>query len=120
MGSFGRNAVAVALAGFRAPTLTERFAALRFGTFSVAPNPNMRSERSWSFEVGGKQAYSSSLRTGLDNGRAVFNNEFTDLVGAALAISNKSADSVYQYHRARITGIEVGITGLLQGAHCGF
>lgn len=106
-------------AGFRAPTLTERFAALRFGSFTVAPNQNMRSERSWSFEVGGKQAFSLFGQDWTMDG-AVFNNEFTDLVEPRLPSATNPQIQFINITRARITGIEVGITGWLPERIAGF
>ena len=106
-------------AGFRAPTLTERFAALRFGSFTVAPNPSMRSERSWSFEVGGKQAFYLFGQDWTMDG-AVFNNEFTDLVEPRLPSATNPQIQFINITRARITGIEVGITGWLPERIAGF
>ncbi|MCU0425023.1 MAG: TonB-dependent receptor [Candidatus Kapabacteria bacterium] len=106
-------------AGFRAPTLTERFAALRFGSFTVAPNQNMRSERSWSFEVGGKQAFKLFGQDWTMDG-AVFNNEFTDLVEPRLPSATNPQIQFINITRARITGIEVGITGWLPERIAGF
>lgn len=106
-------------AGFRAPTLTERFAALRFGSFTVAPNQNMRSERSWSFEIGGKQAFKLFGQDWTMDG-AVFNNEFTDLVEPRLPSATNPQIQFINITRARITGIEVGITGWLPERFAGF
>jgi outer membrane receptor protein involved in Fe transport len=106
-------------AGFRAPTLTERFAALRFGSFTVAPNQDMRAERSWSFEVGGKQAFTLFGQDWTMDG-AVFNNEFTDLVEPRLPSATNPQIQFINITRARITGIEVGITGWLPERIVGF
>ncbi|MFY7999244.1 MAG: TonB-dependent receptor [Candidatus Kapaibacteriota bacterium] len=106
-------------AGFRAPTLTERFAALRFGSFTVAPNQDMRAERSWSFEVGGKQAFTLFGQDWTMDG-AVFNNEFTDLVEPRLPSATNPQIQFINITRARITGIEVGITGWLPVRIVGF
>lgn len=106
-------------AGFRAPTLTERFAALRFGSFSVAPNPNMRSERSWSFEIGGKQGF-TLFGEDWSVDASVFNNEFTDLVEPRLPTSNNPQIQFINITQARITGAELALTGWLPGHILGF
>jgi iron complex outermembrane receptor protein len=105
-------------AGFRAPTLTERFAALRFGSFTVAPNQSMRSERSWSFEIGGKQAFSLFGQEWTMDG-AVFNNEFTDLVEPRLPSATNPQIQFINITRARISGLEIGITGWLPDRFAG-
>ena len=106
-------------AGFRAPTLTERFAALRFGSFSVAPNPGMRSERSWSFEIGGKQGFTLfGEEWSVD--AALFNNEFTDLVEPRLPTSNNPQIQFINITQARISGAEVALTGWLPSRILGF
>jgi outer membrane receptor for ferrienterochelin and colicins len=106
-------------AGFRAPTLTERFAALRFGTFVVTPNPNMRSERSWSFEVGAKQAW-TLFGQDWSADVAVFNNEFTDLVEPRLPSGNNPTIQFLNIVRARISGVELALTGWLPERIVGF
>ncbi|MCS6809115.1 MAG: TonB-dependent receptor, partial [Candidatus Kapabacteria bacterium] len=106
-------------AGFRAPTLTERFAALRFGSFTVAPNENMRSERSWSFEVGGKQSFKLFGQDWTMDG-AIFNNEFTDLVEPRLPSATNPQIQFLNITRARISGVEIALTGWLPERLAGF
>ena len=106
-------------AGFRAPTLTERFAALRFGSFTVAPNPSMRSERSWSFEIGGKQGF-TLFGEEWNVDAAIFNNEFTDLVEPRLPTSSNPQIQFINITQARITGAELALTGWLPGHILGF
>ncbi|TAE24653.1 MAG: TonB-dependent receptor [Candidatus Kapaibacterium sp.] len=106
-------------AGFRAPTLTERFAALRFGSFSVAPNPGMRSERSWSFEIGGKQSFTLfGEEWSVD--AALFNNEFTDLVEPRLPDGTNPQIQFINITQARISGAELALTGWLPMRLLGF
>ncbi len=106
-------------AGFRAPTLTERFAALRFGSFSVAPNPGMRSERSWSFEIGGKQSFTLfGEEWSVD--AALFNNEFTDLVEPRLPDGMNPQIQFINITQARISGAELALTAWLPMRLLGF
>jgi iron complex outermembrane receptor protein len=45
--------------GFRAPTLAERFVTTRAFGFQVVPNPGLRPETAWSFEIGNSGALAS-------------------------------------------------------------
>jgi outer membrane cobalamin receptor len=43
--------------GFRYPTITERYISTRAGMFGVYPNPNLKPEKSYNFELGLKQGF---------------------------------------------------------------
>jgi len=106
-------------AGFRAPTIAERFAALRFSTFTVLPNQDLRSERSWSVEAGAKHAFSLFGQDWSVDG-SVFNNEFFDLVEPRLPTSSNPQIQFQNITRARISGVELAVNGWLPNKILGF
>jgi iron complex outermembrane receptor protein len=103
-------------AGFRAPVLAERFAALRFSTFTVLPNVGLRNERSWSVEAGIKQGF-TLFGQDWNVDFAAFNNEFFDLIEPRLpSVGAAPANIQFQnITRARIQGVELGLNGWLPG-----
>jgi outer membrane receptor for ferrienterochelin and colicins len=98
--------------GFRAPSLAERFAALRFGSFDIQPNPTLRNERSWSSEIGAQTKFSLFGEDwSLD--ASGFWNEFTDLIEPRFPTATNPQIQFQNITKARIQGIEVGLTGWL-------
>lgn len=105
--SFGR--------GFRAPTVGERFASLKFSGFTVAPNPLLRSEISWSAEIGSNFDF-VILGTPVQYDLAVYHSEFDNLIEPTF--DNTQQGSVIKFlniTKARITGIEFTFKSLLFG-----
>lgn len=97
--------------GFRAPTIGERFAALRFNGLTVASNPAIQPERGWSFEVGGNHTISIAEQTwSMDI--ALFHNEFTDVIEPQLQPQTAKIQFT-NISRARIQGVEIGVHGWL-------
>ncbi len=105
-------------AGFRAPTIAERFAALRYASFTVQPNPTLRNERSWSFEIGGKQAFKLFGEDWNVDG-ALFWSEYDDLVEPRLPSPSNPQIQFVNITRARIQGVEVALNGWLPGKTLG-
>lgn len=113
--------------GFRAPTIAERFATIRYGPFRVRPNTSVKSESSWSSEIGVHYTSTSgSLPFEVD--LAVFNNELYDLIEPTFLLTDPTLPIQFQnVTRARIIGaeftartmltstigIETGITAML-------
>jgi iron complex outermembrane receptor protein len=103
--------------GFRAPVIAERFAALRFNTFTVLPNPTLLNERSWSSEIGAKHAF-SLFEQDWSADIALFNNEFFNLIEPRLPLSVTQLTQPIQFQnitRARIQGVELALNGWLPG-----
>jgi len=93
--------------GFRAPTIAERYANIRYGPFLVEQNLNLQPESSLSFEVG---AHYSSPGTKLpfEIDLAVFDNELYNLIEPLLPCGSLTAQIQFQnITRARILGAEL-------------
>lgn len=99
--------------GFRAPTIAERYANIRYGPFNVRPNPNLLSESSWSGEVGFHYMASEFILP-IDIDVAVFDNELYQLIEPTFDLSQAGAPIVFQnLTRARILGSELTIRAML-------
>ncbi|MFN8365992.1 MAG: TonB-dependent receptor [Candidatus Kapaibacterium sp.] len=96
---------------FRAASITERFAAIRFSGFTVGRNLDLRSETGWSFELGATQSFEVfSMPFQMD--AALFQSELYDLIEPQFVInSTKSEIQFVNITRARIQGIEAGLKG---------
>ncbi|MFN2571043.1 MAG: TonB-dependent receptor domain-containing protein [Gemmatimonadales bacterium] len=93
--------------GFRAPTIAERFVHTVAQGLTVVPNPNLRPETAWSFELGHTSA---PLWGALRFDAAVFWTEARELIEPRLIVD--SAGPLIQLQnvtRARIAGLDVGI-----------
>jgi iron complex outermembrane receptor protein len=99
--------------GFRAPSIAERYAQIRYGPFIIIRNPNVLSERSWSTEVGGRwQSRSTPSPFELD--AAVFGNELYDLIEPTFVLDDPAVPIKFQnITRARILGAEVNLRFML-------
>lgn len=92
--------------GFRAATIAERYANIRYGPFNVIPNPTILPESSWSSEIGAHLTTSSWVLP-LDVDLAIFNNELINLIEPEFAVDQASVPIVFRnVTRARITGVE--------------
>lgn len=92
--------------GFRAPSITEAHAQASASGVLVCPNPAVRSEKSWSYELGLRQA----LGAGMAIDAALFWNEYEDLVEARPESQLNSATpraSFRNLYEARVRGLEV-------------
>ena len=99
--------------GFRAPSIAERYAQIRYGPFIIIRNPNVLSERSWSTEIGGRwQSRSTPIPFELD--AAVFGNELYDLIEPTFVLDDPAVPIKFQnITRARILGAEVNLRFML-------
>lgn len=105
--------------GYRAPTPSEIFSTTYVSGLKVAPNPMLKSESNWSFELGMNYTFSKYLKTDL----AIFNNEFYKFIEPQL--DSTSQEIKFQnITRARITGFESNIQfeliKNLLGGHLGY
>ncbi len=87
--------------GFRAPTLAEAFTSTTAGGLTIKPNPNLKPETNWTFEVGANYKAFKNL----DFDLAVFQNEFKNFIEAGV----DPVDGLAHFSnltRARIQGLE--------------
>jgi outer membrane receptor for ferrienterochelin and colicins len=94
--------------GFRAATVAERYAALRFQGITVQPNLSIKPEYSISYEIGASTVLPLTEEADmLMLDIAVFNNSMDDLVEPSfLATGNVQFQNVTA---ARVSGIEIGM-----------
>lgn len=108
------NLRASAGAGFRAPSIAERFSSVSFQGFEVIPNPELKAEKSWSFETGfNYETEIFSMPFSVDI--SVFDNEMFDLIEPQFLANQGAVIKFDNVTRARIFGGEVGIRTLLFG-----
>ncbi len=93
--------------GFRAPAIAERFVTTVLGPFRVIPNPALRPETAWSFEVGTTTALTATLL--LD--AAVFWTEAEDFIEPALLPSGSI--QFQNLVRARLRGLDASVSAAL-------
>lgn len=91
--------------GFRAPTLAEAFTSTTTSGISVKPNPDLQSETSYSFEIGGNQEISNFFFVDL----ALFDNEYHNFIEPI--IDPTDGKIVFEnITRARVQGLELSGT----------
>jgi iron complex outermembrane receptor protein len=88
--------------GFRAPSIVERFLRLSLFGFEVFPNPDLKSERAWTVEVGSRFHVSDSWFGDI----AVFQNDYWNLIEPTLDITTNSIQFL-NVSRPRIRGVEL-------------
>lgn len=89
--------------GFRAPSVAEVFITTEASGVTVLPNPSLRSERSWSYEVGATHTFSENMRVELSQ----FRNELWDLIEPSFGRDGRVR--FQNVTRARITGYELSL-----------
>jgi iron complex outermembrane receptor protein len=111
--SFGR--------GFRAASIAERYASVDFQGFQVMPNPDIKSEYSWSYEIGSTYSFDIS-GIPLEINAAAFDNELYDLIEPGFTDESFQKIKFINVTRARIMGVEIEMKGFfgLFGAQTGF
>ncbi len=92
--------------GYRAPSIIERFLTLSLAGFEVYPNPNLKSERSWSYELGAR----ADLGTHWYVDAALFQNDFWDMIEPTIDITSNSIQFL-NIGRPRIYGLEFTTEG---------
>jgi outer membrane receptor protein involved in Fe transport len=89
--------------GFRAPTVAEVYTTTEASGVVIVPNPNLREERSWSYEIGVTDIVNENLYTDV----SLFRNEFWDLIEPTFRSDrNVHFDNIT---RARIQGFEAQV-----------
>jgi iron complex outermembrane receptor protein len=91
--------------GYRAPTPSELFSATNVSGIRVVPNPELKSESSWSFETGMNYTFQDLLKFDL----ALFDNELYNFIEPSI----DPVTSFIQFKnvtRARILGSEVNFS----------
>lgn len=91
--------------GFRAPSLAEAFTSTTASGIIVRPNPNIKPEHNFTFEVGAN--YQAFANLNID--AAAFNNEYYDFIEPELLVDplGVSFGRFDNISRARIQGFEI-------------
>jgi iron complex outermembrane receptor protein len=94
--------------GFRAPTIAERFVSTVALGFQVIPNPNLRPETAWSFELGHTTAPLFGVAR-LD--AALFWTEARDLIEPTLVMDTSGTPQIQLQNlaHARIAGLDASL-----------
>jgi len=99
--------------GFRAPTVAERYVTTRAFGFQVVPNPDLRPETAWSFELGNSGPFAPWGR--LD--AALFWTEARQLIEPAfitivdpVTMNQTAAIQIQNVSRARLRGLDASVT----------
>lgn len=108
---FGTQFRASAGRAFRAPSIAERFAAIRFSGFVVQRNVSLRPELSWSYEIGASQVIPIGTSPwNLDV--ALFQNDMEDLIEPTFVLNNNRSEIQFvNITQARIQGAELSLKG---------
>lgn len=99
--------------GFRAPSVAEKYAALNYQGFKVVPNPNLKSEKSWSAEAGIHYEMPVLAKPILLDA-SVFSNWMDNLIEPQFDVSLPDAPIKFlNITSARIVGFEIEAKTLL-------
>ncbi|MBM2844755.1 MAG: Iron complex outer rane receptor protein [Bacteroidetes bacterium] len=90
--------------GFRSPTVAEAFISTSAGGFPIIPNPNLKPERSTSYEVGVNQILGEAAVCDV----ALFQSDFSDLIEAGFTPNFNGQFA--NVTRAQIRGVEGSAT----------
>lgn len=90
--------------GFRAPTLAEAFTTTSVSGVTVKPNPNLKPENNYTFEVGANRLLFNAINIDL----ALFHSEYFDFIEPQ--IDNSDGKVFFEnITRARIQGLEANL-----------
>ncbi|MBN1154661.1 TonB-dependent receptor [candidate division KSB1 bacterium] len=92
-GSIGR--------GFRSPTMAEMFTDTNTSGFQVIPNPELKAERAWSYEIGLNHILANNVLVDI----ALFHNDYWNFIEPEPDIQNTV--QFLNVNRARIRGVDV-------------
>jgi len=90
---------------FRAPTLAEAFTRTGVSGITIVPNPDIKPESNYSYELGMTYNYKELFITDL----ALFHNEYYDMIDPAV-IPETGQVSFRNVTHARIQGTEISVT----------
>ena len=87
--------------GFRSPTMAEMFTETTTSGFRIIPNPSLKAEKAWSYEIGVNQIISENLLIDF----ALFHNDYQNFIEP----ERDEQNTVYfiNAERARIRGLEL-------------
>jgi iron complex outermembrane receptor protein len=87
-------------AGFRAATVFEKYIKADYSGFSVIPNPDLRSERSWTWDAGVRRSILKNVQMDV----SVFRSDYRDMIEPF--VNFLGTIQFQNFVRARIRGIE--------------
>jgi outer membrane receptor protein involved in Fe transport len=93
--------------GFRAPTLAEMFTDTYQSGFKVFPNPDLKTEKAWSYEIGVNQLIADNLILDI----ALFHNDYKNFIEPERDVYNNV--QFINVPNARIRGVEFNTQGSL-------
>ena len=106
--------------GFRFPSVAEKYTATSLGSINVFPNPDLKSEKGWSSEIGLKQGFKIKNWTGFLD-LAAFWTQYRDMIEFTFGVYKPDSVAIPSIHdlgfkslnigKARIQGIEFNIQG---------
>ncbi|MBA4312658.1 MAG: hypothetical protein C0417_08510 [Chlorobiaceae bacterium] len=89
--------------GFRAPSVAETFTNTDAGGLTILPNPNLKPERSWSYEIGGTYIPLQEIEINVSG----FVNDFQDLIEPTFGLDGNV--HFQNITSAQISGVEGSI-----------
>ena len=93
--------------GFRAPSVAERFVNTAAAGLRIVPNPDVKAETAWSYEIGLHQVFGESFVADV----SLFQNEYWDMIEPEQAVAGAAIFRLANVTRARIRGIETELKG---------
>lgn len=97
--------------GFRSPSLAERFATIKYGGFEVVPNFDLKSEFSWSSEIGTLLEF-EDFYFPIILDFSIFYTYFNDLIEPNFRTETKPVIRFENISKARILGSEISLRTL--------
>ncbi|MBM2815512.1 MAG: Iron complex outer rane receptor protein [Ignavibacteria bacterium] len=100
--------------GFRAPSIAERFSSIRYNGLDVSPNPDLKPERSRSFEIG----YNYFIHSGdipFEIDLSFFENYLNNLIEPKPLAEDIKKIKFMNITEAKIIGVELGVKTFLLG-----
>lgn len=98
--------------GFRSPALAERFATIKYGGFEVVPNYELKSEFSWSSEVGTLLEFNDFIFPSIVDFSA-FYSYYNDLIEPNFNVQDRPLIRFENISRAQVVGFEISVQSLL-------
>lgn len=89
--------------GFRSPTMAEMFTQTTTSGFKIVPNPELKAEKAWSYEIGVNQILSENMLFDI----AAFHNDYENFIEPER--DEQNTVMFVNSPRARIRGIELSL-----------
>ena len=87
-------------AGFRAATVFEKYIRADYSGFNIVPNPDLRSERSWTWDAGVRQSLFGNVQLDV----SIFQSDYWDMIEPF--VNFLGTIQFQNFIRARIRGVE--------------